>query len=597
MVTGTGALSIEETFLGPQALPPPPTRHALFGILIALATLIHFGTIGIGDLYSETEGQYAAAAREMIQSGQYLLPTNDSIPRLQKPPLLYWLIVASYKLFGINTAATRVPIALSVVATVTFTFLIGERLADYWRGFAAGLIYLTLSGTFIFGRIVMPEPLFAALFAGAIYCGLSGFQQRHQRRAWFAGFWICAAFACLTKGPHGLLFPAATLAALAIFYREARMRFRSLLWWPYLLLFSAIIGPWYLWIEIHFDGPFHRLVADEWTKHLLGRYPNGNWYDDVPRWQFLASHLVWLFPWSLAILPGLIFSWRRVMRPREISFQDAVPMAWAIVVLGPVLAIGQRQDYYALSMFSAFALWAAMIFERAPNSMRNLGATAVALTGIAIGFIALALPHLLPKNESEWGETDLRWTAWKALADMPASAWLHFRPLLAIAAIGLLTGAITTVYLLCRRREKIATVGLAFGMIVVGLCMISGVARIAPFFSLADAARFLNSRLGTNGQVLFEGPPDIASSLGFYLERKFVMVNQEPDPRIPLTPEQRSLFLEEKVALEQWRAPRPVFLIIEEKRVVYWRGLLVQHFHVYHQVASFGTYIILSNQL
>src|SRR5438270_2887830 len=237
MVTGTGALSIEETFLGPQALPPPPTRHALFAILIALAALVHFGTIGIGDLYSETEGQYAAAAREMIQSGQYLLPTNDSIPRLQKPPLLYWLIVASYKLFGINTAATRVPIAFSVVATVAFTFLIGERLADCWRDLAAGLIYPPLSGAVIIGRFLMPAPLFAALFAGAIYCGLAGFQQRHQRRAWFAGFWICAALACLTKGPHGLLFPAATFAALAIFYRVARMRFRSLLCWLYLLLF------------------------------------------------------------------------------------------------------------------------------------------------------------------------------------------------------------------------------------------------------------------------------------------------------------------------------------------------------------------------
>jgi len=204
MVTGTGTLSIEETFLGPQALPPPPTRHALFAILIALGVLLHFGTIGIGDLYSETEGQYAAAAREMIQSDQYLLPTNDSIPRLQKPPLLYWLIVASYRVFGINTAATRVPIAFSVVATVAFTFLIGERLADYWRGFAAGLIYLTLTGTFIFGRIVMPEPLFAALFAGAIYCGLARIRGRtnlsHAHRHvhfWsyrHAGATLCRAF-------------------------------------------------------------------------------------------------------------------------------------------------------------------------------------------------------------------------------------------------------------------------------------------------------------------------------------------------------------------------------------------------------------------
>jgi hypothetical protein len=382
-----------------------------------------------------------------------------------------------------------------------------------------------------------------------------------------------------------------------MFYREARIRFRSLLWWPYLLLFLAIIGPWYLWIEIHLDGPFHRIVAEEWMKHLLGRYPDGNWYDDVPRWQFAASHLAWWFPWSLAILPALIFSWRRVMRPREISFQDALPVAWGVVVLVPVLLIGQRQDYYALSMFSAFALWAAMIFERAPNSLRNLGAGIVTLVGMAIGFVAIMLPNFLRANESAWGETDFRWTAWKAVNDMPLATWLHFRSLLFIGAFGLVIGAFFTVHLVRRGREKIATAGLAAGMIVVGLCMISGVARIAPFFSLADAARFLNSRLGTNGTVLFEGPPGIGSSLGFYLERKFAMVNQEPDPRMQLTPEQRRLFLEEKDALEQWRAPRPVFLIIEGDRVVYWRELLTRQFHVYHQVASFGTYIILSNQL
>ena len=137
MTAGTGVLRIDETFLGPRALPPPPTRHALFAIIVAMAALIHVGSIGLGDLYSETEGQYAAAAREMLQSRHLLMPTNESIPRLQKPPLLYWLIIASYKIFGVNSAAARLPIALSVVATTALTFVIAERLRDYWQGFVA----------------------------------------------------------------------------------------------------------------------------------------------------------------------------------------------------------------------------------------------------------------------------------------------------------------------------------------------------------------------------------------------------------------------------------------------------------------------------
>ena len=156
MTASTRALSIEETLLDPPALPPPPTRHALLIILIALAALLHVVTVGTGDLYSETEGQYAGAAREMVASHNWLLPTNNGIPRLQKPPLLYWAIIASYKILGVNEAAARLPVALAVVATVALIFLISEKLSDYWRGFIAGLIYLSFCGTFLLARIVMP---------------------------------------------------------------------------------------------------------------------------------------------------------------------------------------------------------------------------------------------------------------------------------------------------------------------------------------------------------------------------------------------------------------------------------------------------------
>src|ERR1051325_2929311 len=344
MTTGARTLNIEETLLEPPALPPPPMRHALLVILIALAALLHVVTVGTGDLYSETEGQYAGAAREMVANHNWLLPTNNGIPRLQKPPLLYWAIIASYKILGVNEAAARLPVALAVVATVALIFLIGEKLTDYWRGFIAGLIYLTCCGTFLLARIVMPEPLVCAFMAGAIFCGLCGYQRRRQRRVWFAGFWVCSGFACLTKGLLGVVYPAAIFLLLSIFYREARLRFRALLRWEYLAIFLLIAAPWHIWVQWRFPGYFHYIIAREWEGHLWGISDELRDYLEVPAYQFVLMHLLWWFPWSIALLPGVIFAWRRVIRPHEINFADALPLCWMGVVFVPLLFLGQRQD-------------------------------------------------------------------------------------------------------------------------------------------------------------------------------------------------------------------------------------------------------------
>jgi hypothetical protein len=186
MVASARTFPIEETLLEPPALAPPPTRHALFIILIALAALLHVATIGWGDLYNETDGQYAGAAREMIESHQWLLPTNDGLPRLQKPPLLYWLIVLSYKTFGINEAAARLPI-VGTVATVAFTFLIGERLRDCWHGFLAGLIYLLAAARFFWDDHHAGTGL-RRFYRRRDFCLICGYQHRQHRGVWFAGF-------------------------------------------------------------------------------------------------------------------------------------------------------------------------------------------------------------------------------------------------------------------------------------------------------------------------------------------------------------------------------------------------------------------------
>src|SRR5207247_11317681 len=119
---------------------------------------------------------------------------------------------------------------------------------------------------------------------------------------------------------------------------------------------------------------------------------------------------------------------------------------------------------------------------------------------------------------------DARWTAWKALQEMPVATWLAFRPLVAIFGASLVSLSLAALYFISKQRERLAAIALAASMITGGLSMLGAVAQIAPYFSLADFARLLNPRFDSPGDTMFEGRFYDSSSFMFYLNGKLVVV-------------------------------------------------------------------------
>jgi uncharacterized membrane protein YphA (DoxX/SURF4 family) len=301
----------------------------------------------------------------------------------------------------------------------------------------------------------------------------------------------------------------------------------------------------------------------------------------LPRWQFLVLHFAWWFPASILVLPGLFFATRRIIRPHEIAFAEALPLCWIAVGFLPLLLPGHQSACSSMSMWSAFALWAASVWERTPRTLRVVGLSFLILAEAAVGTIAFFAPEIL---------------GGVAPAGIPAPSWLALRHLLELAAAALVIFGALTLYFAARQRSEIALLFISVSMVPIGLCLAESVSRMAPSFSLAGAARFLNSRLGERGQVFYEGPLHNGNTLSFYLNRKFFLVNQTPD-FFDQSAAAREKYLDENFVLEAWSRSDPIYLVIEESRVPHWQQLVTARVHIYHQVTTCGHYVVLSNQL
>ena len=134
-----------------------------------------------------------------------------------------------------------------------------------------------------------------------------------------------------------------------------------------------------------------------------------------------------------------------------------------------------------------------------------------------------------------------------------------------IVAAALIAGSVLPVYAIITVRERLAAISIAAVMVRAGLAMVEGVARMSPFFSLAEPARFLNEHGRGHGEVIFEGSLHQGSSLVFYLRQKFYLVNRPDNDDSFVGTNLHGVVLEQSDVLEKWADPNR-FTLLSIKR-------------------------------
>ncbi|MFQ5697983.1 MAG: ArnT family glycosyltransferase [Myxococcota bacterium] len=572
-------------------------RRWLLALVAALA-LFYVGSSFWPGVLDETSGQYAGAAREMWRTGDWLMPTNDGVPRLQKPPLYYWTLLASYAAFGVDVFAARLPGALATLAWLFAIAGIGREIGGVGVGLRAAAVLGATFGTLVFCHLIHPEPLFGFLLATTVWALVRGLRDPSRARLWMTLAWLGMGLASMTKGLHGAAYPLALAAVMAGFMPEVRPVFRRLLDWRGPLLWLLLLAPWYATIESRLPGFVRDQLLNEQLGHVFDtRTPADS--SPVPLWAFLLEHGVLLLPW-IGFAPTLLRS-RGLRRTGDPFRQRAIRLLWIwpALTLGTVL-FSARQDYYTLSSWGALAILFSLAIDDAERGRVRLSRApgfVVAILGLAVGMAGVALwasPAGPAVGVAPAGE---RPHLWETLRGFSPSLWRGlWGVLLGIGASWLASG-LAAGWLLARRQGGRAVCVLAAGGLAVGGMAVAGLHRVQDYLGLESIARAIERSTAPDARVVAQGPPHRAASLFFYLDRPVHWVDYEQDIDFASRVHGigRDLFWMHSDVVQAWGEPRELVLVTEEWQLVCWRAELGQGELHTAPFARSGTRVAISN--
>src|SRR5215213_6419604 len=320
-------------------MPKPARAWPL--LLFAAVFLFYLYGLGHLPLVGPDEPRYAQVAREMFERGDMVTPTLGGRAWFEKPALLYWMMMAGYKLFGVSEWAARLGPALCGLVTVCFVYWAGRRADENGTGQWGSLALASSAGLIVFSRGASFDAVVTATTTIALSCFfVAEIETSRKRRLWLlAAFHAGVGASLLAKGLVGVVIPAGVIGLYHLLRREWPRRdfLLSLLWGTPLALLIA--GLWY--------GPV--IARHGWTfidqffiQHHFARFVSNQYRHPQAVYFYLPIILALALPWTLYLVVSVAqarrWKWRE---PAAASRARVFALAW---LAAPVLFFSVSQS-------------------------------------------------------------------------------------------------------------------------------------------------------------------------------------------------------------------------------------------------------------
>jgi 4-amino-4-deoxy-L-arabinose transferase-like glycosyltransferase len=616
-------LMAAQTFQSPAGILASPSfasKRKLFIILIVVVwAIIYLGSMFSPPLQDDADTVHTEAAREMVNGNDWVtLHINNGFRYLEKAPLMYWAVAASFKLFAVQDWSARLPIALGVLALLLMVYRLGRRTYSEVGGLYAALALATGFGPFIFTRILIPDMLVALWLALGFDFFLTTLEQADAGEK--PSRWMCWGIAAtmalnvLTKGLIGLVFPIGTIFLFLLLTGNLRHLLKLRLLSSF-VVFLAIAAPWHLLAG--FRNPaqgeakgffWFYFVNEHFLRYLNKRFPAD--YDTVPLWLFWGLMLVWLMPWTAflpqALIPLRVRAWRAGLSQQQ---QGTLLFAlWAFLVL-LFFSFSSRQEYYVIPGIPGLALllggWLAREAVSAPESAERRSGKISSLALIVIGFasciacVVLAgraqtpppnydIAELLKKNPQDYA------LSFGHFLDLTPQAMGAFKTPLMVTGIALALGTLSNFLLRLRNRAFAANITLAAMMVVLLLQAQAGLVIFSPVLSSRVLAQAMEAHWTPDATIEINGDYEAASSINFYTHKQMRLLNGRRNNiwNGSTFPDAAAIFDDDQSFEKLWHSGQRVFLWTEEEKVP---GYVTSA--GYCQVAKWGGKLVLTNEL